>query len=370
MPRRILYVITKANWGGAQRYVYDLATSAKEAGNEVLVVSGTEGVLTRNLREAGIEVKSVASMKRDVSVLAEIRALYDITRIVRDYTPEVIHGNSSKGGAFAGVAGRLCGVPHIIFTAHGWAFNEHRPWWQKKLIAFFHWLTVLLSHTTVCVSNAIARDIAGLPFVKTKLKVIHNGVDAAPLLARSDARTRLAPHLTAPFWIGTIAELHPTKQLPILIKAFARIAQTHKDIALVLIGEGEERKRLEAIAHAENFVSRIHFCGHVQDASSYLSAFDIFTLPSRSEAFSYVLLEAGHASLPVVASNVGGIPEVITNETTGLLVPSRDVDALANALERLLSDETLRGKLAQALHTRVIKEFSKEKMVRETLALY
>jgi glycosyltransferase involved in cell wall biosynthesis len=241
---RILYVITKANWGGAQRYVYDLATAAKEAGHEVLVATGAEGALTQKLREAGVATRSIESMRRDVGVWAEVRALHSLMRIVRDFAPDVIHGNSSKGGGFAGVAGRLCGVAHIVFTAHGWAFNEDRPWAQKKLITFFHWLTILLSHTTICVSHAIARDVAHLPFVQKRLRVIYNGIAPAPLLSRSDARARLAPQLTAPLWIGVVAELHPIKQLTVLIKAFARLAARRADIHLVLIGEGEERTRL------------------------------------------------------------------------------------------------------------------------------
>ena len=367
---RILYVITKANWGGAQRYVYDLATAAKAAGHEVLVATGAEGALTKNLHEAGVATRSIESMKRDVGVFAELRALNSLISIVREYAPDVIHGNSSKGGGFAGVAGRICSVPHIVFTAHGWAFNEDRPWGQKKLIALFHWFTILLAHTTICVSGAVARDAAPLPWVQKRLRVIHNGIASASLLARGDSRARLAPELVTPYWIGTIAELHPVKQLPVLIKAFACIAAARADVALVLIGEGEERKRLETLVQELGLASRVHFCGQVVDAASYLSAFDVFVLPSRSEAFAYVLLEAGNASLPVIASNVGGIPEVITDEATGLLFPSGDVDALAKGLERLLSDETLRTRLASALHTRVLTEFSKEKMITKTLALY
>ena len=369
MTHRILYIITKANWGGAQRYVFDLAISAKGAGHEVLVVSGTEGELTERLRTAGIAVKSIVSLGRDIKIFAELRALRDLVRITRNYSPDVIHGNSSKGGIFSGIAGRICNVPHIVFTAHGWAFNEARPWWQKKIIALVHWKTVLLSHQTICVSQAIARDIAHFPFVRSKLVVITNGIDPAPLLPKDEARTHLAS-FTAPLWVGTIAELHPIKQLGVLIQAFAKIASTHQDTVLVLMGEGEERERLETLVQKEGLATRVHFCGQVRDAASYLSALDIFVLPSRSEALAYVLLEAGNASLPVVASNVGGIPEVITNQENGILVPSGDSGAIAEALTTLLGNEALRAKLGRALHERVLRVFSKEKMLRETLARY
>jgi glycosyltransferase involved in cell wall biosynthesis len=371
MPHRILYVITKTNWGGAQRYVYDLALAAREVGHEILVVSGTEGELTERLRDAGVATKSIPSLVRDVNIFTELRALRELVRITRNYSPDIIHGNSSKGGIYAGIAGRLCRVPSIVFTAHGWAFNEARPWWQRKIIASIHWLTILLSHKTICVSDAIAHDIEHLPFIRKKLTVVHSGIEPQFSLDRYKARELLAPHLVAtPLWIGTIAELHPVKQIDVLIKAFARLSQVHPHMALVLMGEGSERERLETLVREQGLATRIHFCGHVREASSYLSALDIFVFPSRSEALGYALLEAGSAGLPSVASAVGGIPEIITDQESGLLVPSGDISALTEALHLLLVNAELRVKIGRALNERVSRVFSREQMLRETFALY
>ncbi len=370
MTTRILYVITKANWGGAQRYVFDLAVSARKEGNDVLVVSGNEGELTERLRNAGVDVVSILSLKRDIHIFSELRAFRTLLSVMRNFSPHIVHGNSSKAGALASLAGRICNVPRIIFTAHGWAFNEDRPWWQKKIIVLFHWITIILSHKTICVSEALAQDIEHMPFVRNKLIVVHNGIDPQPLLSRNDARAYLAPQIHASFWIGTIAELHPVKQIDVLIRAFVPIAKMYADVALILIGGGEERKRLEELVRQEGLVSRIHFCGHVREASTYLSSLDIFVFPSRSEALGYALLEAGNASLPVVASKVGGIPEIITNHENGILVPPGNVSALTEALTLLIENDALRAKLGRALCERVTRVFSKEQMVRETLSIY
>lgn len=368
--KRILYVITKANWGGAQRYVFDLATASKEAGHEVLVVSGAEGELTERLRAASIPVETIGSMKRDIGLASEISALKELIRIVRRYRPDIIHGNSSKAGGLAAFAGRIAGVRRIVFTAHGWAFNEDRPPFQKALIAFFHGATVLLCDRTICVSEALARDMRWLPFGQGRISVIPNGIDAAALVAREEARTALAPDLKAPFWIGTVAELHPTKQLHVLIEAFASIANFYPDVVLVLIGEGEERARLERLIEDRGLRNRVRLCGHVENAASYLAAFDTFVLPSRSEGLGYVLLEAGLASLPVIASDVGGIPEIVQHQESGILVPSGNAAALAGALSLVIPNAPLRETLGNALYERVMRIFPKSRMVRETLALY
>lgn len=369
--KRILYVITKANWGGAQRYVFDLALEAKARGHEVLVITGAEGLLTQKLQEAAIPVESIARMQRDIRLTAELEAFMSLKKAVRAFKPDVLHANSSKAGGLASLAARLCGVPLIVFTAHAWAYNENRPLLQRIAIALFHYATVLLAHRTICVSSAVREEARFMPFVGKRFVVIHNGITPGPLVARDEARARLSPEFVRLYpgmpWIGTIAELHPSKGLDTLIEAFAHLGPR---AVLVVIGSGQELGRLEKLAQIHGVGGRVLFAGFIDGASSLLPAFDVFTLPSRSEAFGTVLLEAGLASLPVVASDVGGIPEVIKNEESGLLVPVSDSRALMDALDTLIRNEEARTKLANALRERVLRVFSAEKMLRETFALY
>lgn len=368
--KRILYVITKSNWGGAQRYVYDLAVAAKARGHEVRVISGREGELTDRLREANVPVSPIPSMQRDVRLASDFKVFGEISALIREFEPDVVHGNSSKAGALVALAGRLRGVRRIIFTAHGWAFNENRPRWQKIIIGFIHYLTVVLSHTTICNSEATKRDIRWMPFVGRKLVVVHHGVHTFPLLSKNEARQALAPTLTARTWIGTIAELHPIKGLDTLIQAVEHVLPDYGDVGLVIIGEGEERGYLEHLIKVEGLSEHAFLAGHVTNAPTHLSAFDLFVLPSRSESLGYVLLEAGMASVPAIGTTVGGIPEILEENVTGLLVPPNDAHALTNAIEKLLKDSSLRAKLGDALHQKVLKEFSPERMLEATFALY
>lgn len=372
-PKRILYVITKANWGGAQRYVFDVAVASKKSGHEVLVVSGVEGILTEHLSKAGIKTEIISAMKRDIALMGEIRSFRALLSVLKEFKPDIVHGNSSKAAGLAALAGRLTGVRRIIFTSHGWAFNEQRPLWQKVVIGAFHYATVLLAHRTICVSSALRQDAAWMPFVSKRFFVVHNGVSPVELLSRSDARMRLAPDLARSFpsfhWIGTVAELHPSKGLDTLIEAFAAIAH-ELPVVLVIIGDGTEWAKLQKLVQIYDLPDRVVLTGFVKDASTHLRALDVFVLPSRTESLGYVLLEAGLASLPAIGTRVGGIPEILEDGETGLLVPSGKSIALSQALTELINDKALRNRLGTALNEKVCSEFSTKTMVEKTLKLY
>jgi len=367
-PKTVLYVITKGNWGGAQRYVFDLATGAKEARFDVHVAYGTEGELIERLKDADISTHHITSMNNRIGFVNEIRSFKELLTLVRKLKPDVLHGNSSKAGFFAALAGSFLCVPNTVFTAHGWAFNEKRPRWQRDIFWLFHYTTILFSTHTICVSDAVRNDIRSMPFVQKKLVTIHNGISPTPLLSKEDARNQLTPQSTATRWVGTIAELHPTKQLDVLIEAFAKLPAT--DTQLIIIGEGTERARLESSILKLDIVDRVHLCGHVSQANTYLRAFDVFVLPSRSEALGYVLLEAGIAGTAVVASRVGGIPEIITDSVTGTLVPSGDVSALATSIQNYIDHPEIRSKHAEALKKTVLTDFSITSMLEKTFNVY
>ena len=218
-PKRILYGITKSNFGGAQRYVYDLAIEAKNKGLTVAVVLGGKGVLFEKLREANIQIFSIPSLARDISTFDDSRSFFELLSVIHKFDPDVFHINSSKVGGIGGVAARIMGVPKIIFTSHGWAFNEDRPNIQKAIIKFLHWVTILLSTKTICVADAAKRDFFGWPFVKNKLVVVRNGIQRFNLASREEARAKLLQGGSDNFLVGTIGELHRIKGHDTLLHA-------------------------------------------------------------------------------------------------------------------------------------------------------
>ena len=219
--KKVMFLITKSNWGGAQRYVYDIATSLDTQKFSVVVVLGGDGTLAEMLKHAGIKTISISSLQRDVSIKKELAFINDLTKILKEEKPDVLHVNSSKAGLVGTFVGRITRVPRIIFTAHGWAFNEDRSYSQKIVLKVFHWLTVLLSHKTIAVSNAIVSQLQWLG-IKNKFIVINPGRTIGVTYNKQEAREKiisLYPDLSRHenhTWIMTIAELHPIKRFNIL----------------------------------------------------------------------------------------------------------------------------------------------------------
>ncbi|HAO64968.1 TPA: hypothetical protein DCQ44_03240 [Candidatus Taylorbacteria bacterium] len=388
LRKKVIFVITKSNFGGAQRYVFDLATSLPKDSFDVIVAFGQGGELEEKLRAADIRTIKIEALQRDVSVIKDLAVFFELIRIFKKEKPDVVHLNSTKIGGVGAVAGRICRVPKIIFTAHGWAFNEKRGAISRLAISFLQWVTVMCAHTTITVSQKTAEQILKFPFIRAnKIKVIFNGVGnengATDLdfFNRDEARQLLLGATTAntttiinehSAWIGTISELHTNKGLDIGLRAFALVLKKHPDTFFIIIGEGEERTRLSAQISELGISDRAILVGSIEDAKRYLKAFDIFSLTSRTEALPYVILEAGLAELPVVASAVGGIPEIINLPDLGLLVPFNEKveQSFAAAFDELLSNKEYAKTLGINLKHRVMTEFSKQKMHTETFAQY
>jgi len=381
---KVLYLITKSNFGGAQRYVFDLATHLPHDRYSVAVAcggTGTKGAplgtLVKKLAQANIRTIPVASFMRDMSLIHDMRAIIELWKLVRAERPDVLHVTSSKAGGLGAFIGRLAGVPHVIFTSHGLAFDETwRPRWQRALIWVATWWTMLFAHTTIQITRDTYERAARMPFMKQRIRLIHNGIVCPMYRSRDEARNILATMETKggaesrdSFWIGTIAEFTANKNLSVLLDTLASLHKNRFDVHLWLIGDGEERKALDARIRELDLMSYVHMPGYVPDAATLLKAFDIFVLPSRKEGLPYVLLEAGYARLPVVVSNIPGAQDIVSNAQTGLLV-SPTTDAFMKALTTLLRNTNRAQKYGTALKAHVEDTFSLAHMVSTTTALY
>ena len=367
--KKILLLITKSNWGGAQRYVYDLATNLDKNLFEVAVALGGNGPLKDSLETSGIRTITLERSARDINILNDLQLLLSMIRLFKTERPDVVHLNSSKVGLLGALAARLAGISKIIFTAHAWAFNEDRNDLVKLVIKFLHWITIVLNHEVIAVSESVADQMKGWPFVERKILVSRNGIKT-DLRSRKEASELLFGDKLPPkrLVLGTIAELHPVKGQKYLIEALAGVHDL--DFICAIIGEGEERTNLERSIKEKNLDNKVYLFGHIDRAASYLKAFDIFLLPSISEGLGYAVLEAGAAGLPVIASRVGGIPEIVENLRSGLLVTPRRPNEIKNALIYLHEHPEEMKLFGKNLREKVEKDFSLDRMVNETEKLY
>ncbi len=363
MKKKLLFVITKSNFGGAQRYVFDLA-KALSSTYDVTVALGGTGLLREKLHEENIRIIPLSALTRDIHTGTDIKAFFELLSVFKKEKPDIVHLNSSKAGGLGALAARIAGVPRIIYTAHGWAFTEP----VSPISKMFRWIaslaTLLLAGRVIVVSHF---DEQRAP-LSLKTTMIHNGIATPEFLLPIDARKELARTIPIPEnarILGTIAELHKNKGLDILIRAFAET----KEGILIIIGEGEERRMLKKLRADLKLEGRVYLPGFIDNAATLLKAFDLFILPSRKEGLPYVLLEASAAGVPIIASDAGGIPEFLGNNSATLF-KTGSAASLAERIATYLKDPELSQKNADTLKARIRESFSLEHMVKETRAVY
>ena len=371
---KVLYIITKSNWGGAQRYVFDLAGSTAKSGYEVVVALGGKGLLKKKLDTTGIRTITIPNLERNINIFSEWKVFFDLLKIFKTERPHVIHLNSSKIGGLGTLAGRFTRIKRIIFTAHGWAHKEDRNIISKKVILFFSWLTVIFSHKTIVVS---INDFKNSPklFIHRKIIMIHNGISEIKFKDKTFARKEIKKYSRVPavhgaLWLGTISELHKNKGLYFAVRAINRLVKKGYNVVFFIIGEGEEKICLNRFIKDMGLEEKVFLLGHIDKASELLFAFDIFTLTSLKEGLPYTLLEAGLAGIPTVATGVGGIPEIVENMKSGILVCPKSPEDIEKVLSYLIDFKKERIQFGSNLKEKVKRDFTVEQMVAETVSLY
>jgi len=349
MKKKILYLVTKSNWGGAQRYVYDLATNLPKNRFDAAVACGGKGELIRRLSDAHVPVMEIPNLERDIALVKEVRALLSIMDVIRVARPDILHVNSSKAGGLGALAGRIMGVKKIIFTVHGWPFKEERNVFVQTLFYFASWMTSLLSDVVIVVSQEDERLGKRMWFTGGKIIYIPLARIPSEMFTRKQAEEILFTGPATSFLkavrLVTIAELTPNKGLRYGIDMMKELEKRAPGTYTYMIfGKGEEESFLTGEVQAKNLASAVSFANinppiHLlqadfsSEASRYLRAFDIFILPSIKEGMPYVLLEAAAAGLPIVAT------ESVQSETGDFseirIVPSKNGKALASAIQEI-----------------------------------
>ena len=368
--KKILYLITKSNWGGAQRYVYDLACALPKEQFDVAVVLGGDGALAQRLKEEQMRVITLPLLGRDVHFLNDIKIFFGLVRLLKKESPDIIHLNSAKIGGLGALAGKMAGVKKIIFTAHGWAFNEERGFVSRAIFWLLYAFIIFLCDVVCAVSNNIKTTTPLFFLFKKKIRTTYNGIQKETLLLRQTAEELLFGRTPIGLVIGSIGELHKSKGFKYLIGAVEKLKITFPSIRLVILGEGKERGNLERIIKEKNLADTVTLKGFVDHGARYLKALDVFVLSSTTEAFGYVLLEAGLAEIPIVATKVGGVPEIISQKNLGILVPASSEEALTEGIKKMLEEKEYARLCAINLKKRVVEEFSVDKMRAKTYALY
>jgi L-malate glycosyltransferase len=361
---RVLQVVLSLTPGGTEALVVEICRRlAPEFGVAVCCLDN-EGEWAADLQARGVEVKALRRrpgfrplVGHAIAQFAEERQI-DVLHC-HQYSPFVY-------GRFAAIWNRRL---KIIYTEHG-RLSDARPSWKRRLVN--PWLS-RFDGSIVAVSHELRDFMIEARFPSDRVEVVHNGVEPATVPSAADrrrARQQLGLDDRA-FVVATVARLDPVKDLMTLFEAFAKVRLRVPSAQLLVVGDGPEGDRLAARAAQADLAGSVHMTGYRSDVRALLPAADVYTSSSISEGVSITILEAMAAGIPVVATSVGGTPEVLPEESAGgILVPCRDPERLASAIASLALDQRQRAVMAAAGRRRLESQFTIDRMVDDYARMY
>jgi glycosyltransferase involved in cell wall biosynthesis len=370
-------VITRLIVGGAQENTVATVGFLHRRGIRCELLTGCEtgpeGDIFDEAHATGALVRTMPELVREVQPLKDIRALFGLVRLMRRGRYTIVHTHSSKGGIIGRLAARLAGVPIVIHTVHGYAFNQYHSAFERQVYRWLEWLCGRLTDHIIVISRPLLeRTLRNRIASSPRLSVIHSGIDVQQYAGERDhraARQIVGAPANARV-LGCVARLVEGKGHDDLLRAFALVHAQRPDTHLVLVGDGPLRSELEQQARDSGIAGAVTFLGLRRDVPQLLPAFDVFILMSLWEGMGRVLLEAMASGCPVVATRVDGIIDLVEDGANGILVEPRDAEGAAAALVRLLDDPALHARLVESGRRFVGEQYSAERMCADILALY
>jgi glycosyltransferase involved in cell wall biosynthesis len=369
----VLRVITRLNVGGPARHAILLTRDLDEHGFRSELIYGSVTEAEGMIEPTGVRATWLRDLQRPVSPSADLRAARALSREIRARRPVIVHTHLAKAGTLARLAARKSRVPLIIHTFHGHVFEGYfSPSVARAFVAIERGLA-RWTDAFIAISPRIRDQILALGVGRpSQWHVIPLGLELDPIIratvTRAEARRRLALDPDCPL-VGVVGRLVPIKDHSTFLRAAADVLRSRPDVTFVIAGDGELRAAVESEAR-RLLGDRVRFLGWVQDLATLYAALDLVVLTSRNEGTPVALVEAGAAGKAVVATSVGGVPDVVRDGKTGLLAPAGDPRAVAMQIAAMLDDSSRAAAMGRAGREWVRDRYSVQRLVADTASLY
>lgn len=376
----MLRVIARLNVGGPALHVTYLSRGLAERGYETTLVAGDvargEESMAFVAEGAGVHVVRLPGLSRELAPLRDAVAAWRLARIIRSVRPDVVHTHTAKAGAVGRAAALLAGRrrPVVVHTFHGHVLRGYFGRAGTQLFRAIETMLARASDRLVAVSPEVRDELVGLGVAPVeKFSVIRLGIELEPRVSFagdvSEVRRRHGIGADA-FVVGWFGRMTAVKRTDDLLATLAGLRERGVDALLLLVGDGDDRERLEQRAHELGLARSCLFLGYQEDVAPWYAVCDAVVLTSASEGTPVTIIEALAAGRAVVATRVGGVPDVVDEGETGFLVPPGDTRALAERLETLARDPERRRAMGEAGRERVLRRYAVERLVEDVDALY
>jgi glycosyltransferase involved in cell wall biosynthesis len=356
---KILFLIARADTvAGAQVHVRDLAVALQQDGHKILILTGQRGIYNEALERENIQSIACEDLQQKINPLRDWQSLNWILQAIKNFQPDLIATHSSKTGILGRIACKISKTP-CTFTAHGWSFSETVPEPSRSIYQFIEKLVEPLSDRIICVSHSDHSLGIKVGMQRDRLLTIHNGMKDIPNL-------RANPSQSNPVKIAMVARFARQKDHHSLIEAFQ-----HLDGAeLILLGDGPLTPEIQALVNQLKLSEKVKFLGFRKNVEEILAQVQIFALISHWEGLPCTIIEAMRSGLPVIASDVGGVREIIEDNRTGYLIPHGNKEILTQKLRELVADTSLRTQMGSLGRQKYESQFKFEPMYAKTLEVY
>ncbi len=351
--KKIMHIVLNFDIGGLENLVFEMARMQSKR-NEVIVCSLEPEVSSRKIEVDGFKV---VYLNRKPG--RDFRLLFELHNLLRHERPDIVHTHNIVPLVYGALARFFIKIPVLINTRHGQE-DMRKPGFFWNAYDFI----ITISH------SAKDRLLANNKIEPKKIRVIHNGIDISRFNGFKEAGSPVPVEKNGRLVVGTVTRLDHYKDIPNLISGFEKVFNYFGDAELWIIGDGPMKKELEEFVFSKGLGEKVIFWGWQKDIASIDKEMDVFVLPSVTEGISIALLEAMACGRPIVATRVGGNPEIVIDGETGFLVSPKEPDKMAEAIIKVLSDREMAKKMGEAGRRRVEEEFSLERMVREYEKLY
>lgn len=375
---KTLQIVGDSKYGGATYLILEWCKYLLARKCQVDVLSTDRQTTEELAKISGVNVIERILIPREISPLADFKALCQVFALLHQEKYDVVHTYTATPGFLGRLAARLSRVPVIVHHQAGWTVTDYSSTIHRLVYTPLEYLATLLSTRGICVSHAVAEQARQLKIAPShKLVTICNGIAAeriADAVANGSGR-KLRQELglsEATLILGSIGRLADQKDCGTLIRAvhYLRLLFPDKSLVLVLAGDGPLRPNLESLARSLGLDDQVRLVGFRKEIPEFLAGLDIFVSSSLWEGLSISVLEAMAAARPIVATSILPNKELIESEITGLLVPPKSPEQMANAIARLVREPTLARQYGKAAQQRVLSDYSIDRMFQQTWDLY